>query len=301
MYILNLSEGFDPLSASEADTITFDAFEFNGGEPHIKITDVPYITNRKVSCTITHRINSMSDLGLLLVATEALRGLAYFHKIHLIIPYFPGARQDRRMVYGEPLTVKVYTNLINSLYFSSVTIFDPHSDVTPALLNDVIVIDNHELVRDAIENILEDSAWTKVYLVVPDAGATKKATQLAASVRGIAGIIQCEKKRDVETGKLTGFKAEIDKDMMDYPLVLVDDICDGGGTFLGLAVELDSDDLHLVISHGIFSKGFKELAKYYTSIHTTNSIVDDYGWDIPEIEKGSEVVTIHEILINDAG
>ena len=57
--------------------------------------------------------------------------------INLFLPYFPGARQDRVMVAGESLTVKVYANLINDLKLNKVTIFDPHSDVTPALLEKV--------------------------------------------------------------------------------------------------------------------------------------------------------------------
>jgi len=56
--------------------------------------------------------------------------------------------------------------------------------------------------------------------------------------------------------------------------LIVDDICDGGGTFLGLAKELKSKNagkLYLAISHGIFSKGFESLAKDFQKIFTTDS------------------------------
>jgi len=62
--------------------------------------------------------------------------------------------------------------------------------------------------------------------------------------------------------------------------LIVDDICDGGGTFLGLGEELkkkNAGPLFLAISHGIFSKGFDELVKVYEQIFTTDSFrtIDD--------------------------
>jgi len=54
----------------------------------------------------------------------------------------------------------------------------------------------------------------------------------------------------------------------------VDDICDGGGTFIGLAKALkqkNAGNLYLAVSHGIFSKGFNELNKHFTKIFTTDS------------------------------
>jgi len=56
--------------------------------------------------------------------------------------------------------------------------------------------------------------------------------------------------------------------------LIVDDICDGGGTFLGLAEELkecNSGDLYLAVSHGIFSKGSQTLLDNFKSIYSTDS------------------------------
>jgi ribose-phosphate pyrophosphokinase len=70
----------------------------------------------------------------LLLATDALRR-AGFRKISAWLPYFPAARQDRIMMPGEPLSVKVYAQIINAQGYERVMVFDPHSDVTPALLD----------------------------------------------------------------------------------------------------------------------------------------------------------------------
>ena len=218
--------------------------------------------------TITTRIRSFNDLGFLLLANDALRRVEV-QKIHLFLPYFPAARQDRVAVAGEPLTVKIYADLINQCKFETVTILDPHSDVTPTLVNRVKVINNHRFVAACLAKV------TDYQLVSPDSGALKKVFQLARFL-GKKTVIECSKQREVATGNLTAFTVYAD-DLAGQTCVLVDDICDGGGTFLGLAAELKkkgAGDLILIVTHGIFSKGFEALGQYFSKIYATNSFAD---------------------------
>lgn len=257
MNYLHLDSDFTPFGKS----IDFETFTFSGGEPHIKIKEA---VNDAV--TITQRITSFNDIGFILLATDALRRMNV-KEISLFIPYFPAARQDRVMVSGEPLSVKVYTDIINSQNYEKVTVFDPHSEVTPALLNNVAIIDNHEYVKQCLASIKEE-----IVLISPDGGALKKIYKLSAYLGGIE-VIECSKKRDVKTGELSGFTVYTD-DLKGKTGVVVDDICDGGGTFLGLGKALqekNSGDLHLIVSHGIFNKGFEQLESIYKTIFTTNS------------------------------
>ncbi len=261
---LNLDNNFTPLGPS----IEFETFTFNGGEPHIKIKAFS-LEGEEV--TISHRIQSFNDLGLVLLAKDALDRMGVT-RINLIIPYFPAARQDRVMVVGEPLSVKVYANIINAAGFDQVSIFDPHSEVTPALLNKVKVVENYTFVKKVLEDLVDYT------LISPDGGALKKIYKLSAFLGG-KPVIECSKHRDVNTGKLKGFKVYAD-DFKNKTCVIVDDICDGGGTFLGLAKELknkNAGDIILVVSHGIFSKGLDELDKHFTKIYTTDSFstIDD--------------------------
>ncbi len=261
MKYLHLDPSFTPYGTS----IAFEAFLFSGGEPHIKITT----SNIGKQITITHRINSFKDLGLLCIATDALKR-AGVEQINVVIPYFPGARQDRVMVYGEPLTVKVYADIINAQNYDEVLIFDPHSEVTPALLNNVKVIENYAFVKQCLETINEN-----VVLISPDGGALKKIYKVSEYLGGVE-VVECSKKRDVKTGKLSGFRVYED-DLEGKHCVIVDDICDGGGTFLGLAgalKEKNAGKLSLIVSHGIFSKGFDALDQSFTTVFTTNSFKD---------------------------
>ena len=84
------------------------------------------------------------------------------------------------------------------------------------------------------------------------------------------------KQRDVKTGKLKAFKVYAD-DLRGRDCIIVDDICDGGGTFMGLAEELKqkgAGKLYLAVSHGIFNRGFEELNKVFEKIYTTDSFRD---------------------------
>lgn len=258
--ILNLDKNFKPLDGEE---IQFENFTFAGGEPHIKIN--PDFDNSK-KVIITHRLNSFNDLGLLCLAVDALQRMGV-ETTELYIPYFPAARQDRVMVKGEPLSVKVYAEIINALKFKKVIVFDAHSEVTPAVLNNCEVVPNHQFIKKVIESIGAD-----ILLISPDGGALKKIYKVSEYLGGVE-VVECSKSRDVKTGKLTGFKVYAD-DLQGKDCIVVDDICDGGGTFIGLAEELkkkNAGKLFLAVSHGIFSKGLDSLACFET-VFTTDSI-----------------------------
>ncbi|UWY29050.1 ribose-phosphate diphosphokinase [Flavobacterium sp. TR2] len=271
--ILNLDPKFAPFQNQEE--IKFQSFTFSGGEPHIKIAP-DFDANRKV--TVTHRLNSFNDLGLLCVTIDALRRMDV-KIIDLFIPYFPAARQDRVMIPGEPLSVKVYADIINAMQLNKVFVFDAHSEVTPALLNNSTVIPNYTFIKAVLENI-----GNNVKLISPDGGALKKIYKVSEFLGGVE-VVECSKSRDVKTGKLSGFKVYED-DLQGMDCLIVDDICDGGGTFVGLAEELkkkNAGKLYLAVSHGIFNKGF-EVLNCFDGIFTTNSFKDFEGESVKVIK-----------------
>ena len=278
--ILNLDPTFRPFE--NEPSIEFQNFTFSGGEPHIKIN--PNIdVNQKI--TITHRLNSFNDLGLLCIAVDALRRMDA-KNLELFIPYFPAARQDRVMIKGEALTVKVYADIINSLQLNKVSVFDAHSEVTPALLNNCEAIPNHTFIQKVIESI-----GKPVKLISPDGGALKKIYKVSEFLGGLE-VVECSKSRDVKTGRLSGFKVYND-DLKGADCLIVDDICDGGGTFVGLAQELKNKNagkLYLAVSHGIFNKGFAVL-DCFEKIFTTNSFKDFEGENVEVIQLGDGLLS----------
>lgn len=271
--ILNLDPNFRPFLGQKE--IEFKNFTFSGGEPHIKI-DPNFDVNQAI--TITHRLNSFNDLGLLCLTVDALRRMDV-KIISLFIPYFPAARQDRVMIKGEPLSVKVYADILNAMNLEKVFVFDAHSEVTPALVNNCEVIPNHTFIQTVIKMIGND-----VKLISPDGGALKKIYKVSEFLGGV-DVVECSKSRDVKTGRLSGFKVYED-DLQGMDCLIVDDICDGGGTFVGLAEELKNKNagkLYLAVSHGIFNKGF-EVLNCFEKIFTTNSFKDFEGESVEVID-----------------
>lgn len=63
--MLNLNPSFTPLG--ENNLIEYKSFLFAGGEPHIKISNN---FDASLPVTITHRINSFNDLGLICITVD---------------------------------------------------------------------------------------------------------------------------------------------------------------------------------------------------------------------------------------
>lgn len=284
MYLLNLDSRFNPV---KGNVINFEKFVFSGGEPHIKLQP-GFDTGQPV--LITTRIRSFEDMGFLLLAVDALRRMQV-QQISAFIPYFPAARQDRLMVKGEPLSVKVNAQLINSLGLEQVYVFDTHSEVTPALLDNAGVIYNYEFIRQVIAMQSKEN----LVLISPDGGALKKIYKLSEQLGGIP-VVECSKVRDVATGKLKSFTVYAD-DLAGKNGLIVDDICDGGGTFIGLAQSLKEKgvaSLDVAVSHGIFSKGTEILRPYFDKIYTTNSFNDIESADVVQLSLDITQIINHE-------
>ena len=241
--------------AGTGTNVPFTSIDFPGGEVHITL-DPCYVSN---IILIQADLHSHRDVMELLMATDALKRLGAFH-IKLYMPYVPNGRQDRVANRGEAHALKVFCDLINAQGYDSVTILDPHSEVTPALLNKCKVVEQHQLIREMMLEDAMDIVPEDVMLISPDAGANKKTLKIAQKL-GFKGVIRADKIRETSTGKITGTEV-YSGDLGNQDVLIVDDIGDGMGTFLALAAVLrtkTTGKVMLYITHGIFSKGTKVL------------------------------------------
>lgn len=254
----------------ERSAIPFKTMIFPDGQPHIKIDIRQAETaDRKEPLRIFTRLNNANDLMMALFVKDTLDYLDFEH-VELHVSYLLAARMDRVMLDGEPFSLKVVATVLNQANFRKIKIFDPHSEVSTALIGRSYAVTNHLFVRDALENYARAYPGEAPCLVSPDAGALKKIHKLAQSL-GIENVVECMKERDVKTGALTNFKT-MTGDLHGQTCFIVDDICDGGGTFAGTAQmlkEKGAGKVNLIVSHGIFSKGSS--IGYIDDIYTTDS------------------------------
>lgn len=278
MVRLNLDPTFTPYGGG----ISFERIDFPSGcEPHIRIhnidTSESEISEKQFS--IFTRITNMTELVFLFLATDALRRMGVKY-IEVSIPFLPFARQDRLMVSGDTFSLKVLSNLINAQNYDRVYLFDVHSDVATALIDRSINIPNHKFVKSVwpiTHPIGVD--FNKTILVCPDFGAYKKITKLAQEIGYYDEILLCNKVRDLRTGKILRTDIPTQIDVRDAQCIIVDDICDGGATFIPIAEELVKRNAQpsLIVSHGIFSKGLEKLfTAGIKEIHTTDSVPQKY-------------------------
>lgn len=248
-----------------AGDLAFKTFTFPDGQPHFILETYE---REFQSVVIEMAIKSPSDLFLCLMANDVLRQHGY-SEISLDIRYLMGARMDRAISSLEPFSLQLVARLLNGGGFTKIRILDAHSEVATRLIRNSV----NALPFKVVEQVL---TTTKAVPICPDKGAVERVKELARK------FVKCLKTRDMATGALSGFAVTDDgplspKHLRDNNAVIIDDICDGGGTFVGLAKELrkaGAKKVFLYVTHGIFSKGLplEGIDHVYTT-DTLNSLI----------------------------
>lgn len=217
-------------------------------------------------------MRDMNDFMLLAQLVDAVRHVTDVAVSHLQLAWLPWARQDRHMVAGDSFALKVFANQLNTLNFDKVFILDPHSDAAAAAINNCVAIPQETCLLQS-ETLCRAIAQGELMLVAPDAGALKKIHNVAKAT-GAKSYAILTKERDVASGNLTGF-ALVAGEVAGKDLLIVDDLCDAGGTFIGSAQvlrEAGARSVSLYVTHGIFSKGVDNLLNNgIDAIYTTTS------------------------------
>lgn len=169
------------------------------------------------------------------------------HAVSILeLPYLPYARQDKEISNTATFAFYPFAHLLNSLEFTQVRVFDPHN-LDAAQLN----IKNVDISMPVLDGLLQQLGALPVY---PDAGARKR--YACPDLK----VLTCDKDRDPLTGHINGIV--VNGTVKPVPYLIIDDICDGGRTFIEVAKKLydaGAKEVHLYVSHGIFSKGLDVL------------------------------------------
>lgn len=249
-------------------TIDIEINKFPCGDLNVRL---PEEISEARSLVLDVKLRNSDDILQLLMVVDAINNIKKTD-INLLMMYVPYSRQDRVCNAGEAFSSRVFLQLIDNLGFKSITILDPHSDVIGAVLNTPVHFIETQHVVQACFSLTKQILGKCFTLVAPDMGATKKMEKFCLNFKHNS-FIQGTKNRDLKTGRLNGFGYYGDARGQD--LLIIDDICDGGGTFIGLTKELlkgGANSVSLYVNHGIFSKGIDILIDNgIKEIWTTNS------------------------------
>lgn len=199
------------------------------------------------------------------------------------------SRYDRIMLNdrNDGFGAKVFVKFVKATGVNSVELYDPHSEVLGNLLmlEGIKVTSIHQM--KLVHSTLGINEYIRVY---PDKGSLKK-----SDTHHAYAPVKFDKVRSTETGRISGIVCVEGQGFIsqeqDVPFLIIDDICEGGGTFLGVASEFwkmsnSANELQLHVTHGLFTNSaitklfnegyFSQVSAYIMKESTYNAIPDPY-------------------------
>lgn len=254
----------------------FEVMNFPAGEGHVKLKNLKEYPDFVNQPMIVWNFENQGELFTVLQMANVLqnKGLHF----SMICRYLPFARQDRATSEEQPFSLKIFADVLNTIENCiSLHVCDLHSEVFKNLYKGTIYeYTQKECFLAAMSRRKVVPDWAAV--VAPDKGAWGKTHDIAKFLH--RPVIHCTKKRDPDTGQLSSpeFLAEdvLPELKEGQRLIIVDDICDGGYTFLQLAElikgKYPNNPLDLYVTHGVFSKGIEVLYQKFDDIYCFNNM-----------------------------
>lgn len=272
------------LTNLEKSDIKYSISHFPDGEVQITLEEFSHKDEVNVRC----RITSAEDLFILMQVSDILvRHGMYFS---ISIYYLMGMRMDRVMDFNRPFTLNMIVRILDNLGASEVALFCPHSDMSLDLFRKTSAHQIHNEVWDGFISKLVRT--TDYQIMLPDAGAVKR---LYGDDPVDNHVLVGQKTRDLKTGAITSIGIANPEALNGKRILLVDDLCDGGGTFCGLAKairEINKDaEIDIIVNHMVNPKGIENLSKTFDHVYFSNSYKD---WNGFKAEYGKVVSALPE-------
>lgn len=253
MQVLNLAN-------IDKSDIKYTISRFPDGEAQITLKEFTRKDTIKVMC----RITNVDELFLVKQVFDILDRNDVVYDVFISYPM--GMRMDRVMDFNRPFTLKIVANILKSSNAREFEILEPHSSRTYREFG------TYEKSMPEVLNRLDG-----YQIVIPDAGA-KDRYEDVFFYDYPADTIFCSKVRDIETGEILRIQVDNPEVISDRPMMILDDLCDGGGTFLGIAeaIRIIKPDakLNINIVHAVNGVGLQRLSDAFDHVYITNSYKD---------------------------
>lgn len=196
--------------------------------------------------TCTDDVNE--DYMELFIMIDALKR-SFASEVHVIIPHFGYARQDRVASPREPISAKVMASLIAAAGASHVVSIHFHSDQTQGFFP--FPMDNLHT-RNLFADHLKKKKMKDPVIVAPDAGAAKEAGRLAQMLDYPLAVLTKKRPR-FNVAEVTAVVGDVE----GKTCILVDDMVDTAGSVCAahdaLLAAGANKDIYLVATHPVFS------------------------------------------------
>ena len=190
------------------------------------------------------------NLMELLITLDALRRSSA-RRITAVLPYFGYARQDRKTAPRTPISAKLVANLITEAGADRVLTVDLHAGQIQGFFD--IPVDNLYAAPLFTQDIQARYRGRDLMIVSPDVGGVLRARLLATRISSDLAIID---KRRESAG--VSEVMNVIGDVRGRDCILLDDICDSGGTLCNAAVALmenGAKSASVYVTHGVLSGG----------------------------------------------
>lgn len=253
MQVLNLAN-------PEKSDIKFTISRFPDGEVQITLEEF----TRKDSIKVLCRITNAEELFLVKQVFDILDRNEMVYDV--FIGYLMGMRMDRVMDFNRPFTLKIVADILKNSKVREIEILEPHSNRTYREFGTY---------EKSMPEVMERLDGYQI--IIPDAGARERYEDVFFFDYP-SDTVFCSKVRDTKTGEILSIQVDNPEVISDGPMIILDDLCDGGGTFLGIAdtirkIKPDAK-LNINIVHAVNGTGLQRLSATFDHVYITNSYKD---------------------------
>ena len=271
------------LGKASTDRFSDGEFNFQIGE-NVRGSDIFII---QPTCPPTDQ-----NLMELLIMIDTFRR-ASAERVTAVIPYFGYARSDKKDRPRVPISAKLVANLITVAGADRVLTIDLHASQIQAFFD--IPVD-HLYAAPFVVEYFRENPIENLIVVSPDTGGAERARAYAKRLG--AGLALCDKRREraneADVMNIVG-------DVGGKNCLIVDDMCDTGGTICKVAKalhEAGANEIFACFTHGVLSGGAIEniSGSHLKKVIVTNTIPPDvYGRPLEENSK-IEVLSVAKLL-----
>jgi ribose-phosphate pyrophosphokinase len=257
---------------------------FSSGECYVRYEES--VRGQEVYLLQATGTSPHDDLFELFLMCQAAK-LSFASRVHVVLPYFPYARQDRVSEPREPISAKLMARLLEEAGADHIITMNLHSDQIQGFFSvPVDVLDARPIFAEYFKKKVK-----KPVVVSPDIGGAKQAKKFADQLGAELAIMHKSRSGHHEAEVL-----EVVGEVEGRTCILFDDMIDTAGTLITAKENLlkrgANKEIYVAATHALFSGPAVERL---TEAKFTEVVVSD---SIPQKQnfKGLTVLPIAPLL-----